>query len=77
MMKVDQFLQNLADVLGASAAEVQPATALDSLSGWDSMGQLSTLSLLDEIGVKPPKGSLQQCKTVADLLALAGDKLEK
>ena len=74
-MKLDQFLKNLADLLGASAAEVQIDTPLESLNGWDSMGQLSTLSLLDEIGVRPPKGSLQQCKSVRDLVALAGEKV--
>lgn len=76
-MKLDQFLQNLADLLGASTAEVRLGAPLESLAGWDSMGQLSTLSLLDEIGVRPPKGSLQQCKSVSDLVALAGAKIEQ
>lgn len=76
-MKVEEFIANFAEVIGASPSEVLISTELASLEGWDSMGQLSTLSLLDEIGVQPPKGALQNCQTVQDLVALAEPKLAR
>lgn len=74
-MSRTEFLRELASLLGASATDLTPERELASLPGWDSMGQLSTLSLLDEIGVHPPKGALQNCRAVADLLRLAEPSL--
>ena len=69
------FLREFAELLGEPAAEVQLETDLTSLAGWDSMGQLSTLSVLDELGAPPPRGALQQCRKVRDVVALAESRL--
>jgi acyl carrier protein len=73
-MERDEFLKQLAELLAVPVTQIQPSAELGAFAGWDSMGQLSALSLLDEIGARPPRGALQQCRTVSDLLALANLK---
>ena len=50
---------------------LNPETPLTSLSGWDSMGMVAVLGLIDEsLGASLPRGSLQKCVIVRDVLAL-------
>ena len=74
-MSHSEFLHTFAELVAEPAARVQMDTPLASLAGWDSMGHLSALSLLDELGVRLPKGALQQCQTVGDIVKLTGTKL--
>lgn len=59
----------------------QPLTAdtqLSTLPGWDSMGMVAVLSLIDEsLGASLPRGSLQKCATVNDILALVRSHLSE
>ena len=75
-MKVDDFLRKFADAIGASPESVRPDVMLKDLEGWDSMGQLSTVALFDELGVRTPAGALQNSASVQDIIALAGNKVE-
>jgi acyl carrier protein len=75
-MTTAQLIENLAEVLLAGPTEVTGETRLESLSGWDSMGQLAILSFLDEqLGATLPVGSLQKCQTLADITELVKGKL--
>ena len=75
-MKTEIFLGKLAEVLLASPGGVKFETRLDSLAGWDSMGQVATLSFLDEeLGAKLPAGSLQKCQTLGDIVCLVKERL--
>lgn len=72
-----QFLEKMAEIVEVDPSKVNSDTPLDSLSGWDSIGQVSTLSFLDEaFGVQPPSGYLEKCATVEDILALVRDRLD-
>lgn len=75
-MNRQDFLQRLTEVLLADGEKIEDNTRLDSLPGWDSMGRVSLVALLDEeMNVQLPVGGLQNCHTVGDLVRLLGDKL--
>lgn len=75
-MTETQFLQRLAEVLMADRA-IARDTPLESLSGWDSMGQVALVAMLDEtLHHQLPPGTLQGCKRVGDIVALIGQKLD-
>ncbi len=45
--------------------------AIDHLEGWDSIGALSVIAVVDEhYGLTLDAGALMRCKTVRDLAAL-------
>ena len=67
----NDLTRGLAEALSADPAQLQRGTELKSLPGWDSLGQISVISLFDQLGVKLAPGALQSAKTVADLLHLA------
>ena len=75
-MTTEDFLSRFAELLGATPDAVRPSTALRDLEGWDSMGQLSAVALLDELGVKIPSGALQKAERVEDILSLLRGKIE-
>ena len=75
-MTKQELIQQLADVLNEDPSAVQLDTDLESLAGWDSAGLLGVIAMLDdELRVTIDVDRLRQCKTVADLVALAGDKV--
>ncbi len=76
-MKTSEFLARLGETLIADSP-LSPATKLNSLKGWDSMGMVAVLSLVDEsLGASLPRGSLQKCATVGDILALLKSHLSE
>jgi acyl carrier protein len=75
-MRLNEFLGRLAEALLVDPVQVKPDTNLAQIEGWDSMGQLSTVALLDELGVKLPPGALMKCKNVSDITALAGERIQ-
>ena len=75
MIALKDFLAQLAEALNAEPSQLTVQTPLDSLEGWDSMGQVSVVSLLDQIGVKSPPGALQKCRTAGDIVALGGTQI--
>lgn len=75
MIAMKDFLAQVAEALNAEPSQLTVQTRLDSLEGWDSMGQVSVVSLLDQIGVRSPPGALQKCRTVGDIAALGGTQI--
>jgi len=72
-----EFLEELAVILNEDIDDIKPETELESLTGWDSVGLLGVIALLDgDLGVTIDVDSLRECSTVQDLAALAGDKLD-
>lgn len=69
------FLKRLAEALDHATA-LDPAQAMESIDGWDSLGILSTIELFSELGVDVGGEDLGRAKTVADLIALAGDAVD-
>lgn len=67
----EAILKGLAEVLEVEA--VTPATVLAEAGAWDSLAIVATMALLDDVaGVQTTGAKLAACRTVADVLALAG-----
>jgi acyl carrier protein len=76
-MTRDHLLERLAGLLANSAPPLSPDALLTDLPGWDSMGKMELLAMLDdEFNVTLEFGLLAQLATVADILALVDQQLE-
>ena len=70
-MTTSDFLTKLSQTLLLEEPALTPATDLTSLPAWDSMGMVAVLSMIDEsLGATLPRGALQKCATVNDIMAL-------
>ena len=76
VMTKAEFVEKMAEVLEVSAEKLQPATELSQFEGWDSTAVINMIVLLDEQGVEIDEEKLPECKTVQDVIDLAGDTLE-
>ncbi len=66
-----EFVLRLADALNEDHSSVQESTVLADLEGWDSVGQLSVIALVDECFNKRLNvDALRKCEKVSDLLLL-------
>jgi hypothetical protein len=74
-MSVEEFFQKVAEALDSSA-ELSLGQALDSVEGWDSLGILAILDLLESGGVPVDLDELRAAQTTDDLLRLAGSMVE-
>lgn len=74
-MNVEEFFQKVAEALDSSAALVRGQT-LESVEGWDSLGILAILDLLESGGVTVDLDELRAAQTTDDLLRLAGSLVE-
>ena len=74
-MNVEEFFQKVAEALDSSAALVR-GQALESVEGWDSLGILTILDLLESGGVTVDLDELRAAQTTDDLLRLAGSLVE-
>jgi acyl carrier protein len=69
-MTQTDFLEKLAHALMEKPGSFQADTELQAIPGWDSMGKVATLSMLDEeFQYQPPPDALDRCVRVKDLLA--------
>lgn len=76
-MKRDELVRRLGELLMAKPGQCLESTRLESLPGWDSMGQVATIALLDEeLRESPPAGVLQKCEAIGDIVRLVEGKLE-
>jgi acyl carrier protein len=67
----DEFIARLAEALNEDPAEVTAETTLADLEGWDSVGQLATIALVDECFQKRlAVDELRAARTVAALIEL-------
>lgn len=67
-----EFVRRLAEALNEDESSVAESTMLTDLQGWDSVGQLSAIALIDEcFNRRVSVDALRKCQSVGDLLALA------
>jgi acyl carrier protein len=72
-----EFINELAGVLMESPDKLQPHVELQSLETWDSTAVLGIIAILEgQVGVTVDVERIPQCKTVQDVMDLAGDKLQ-
>jgi acyl carrier protein len=71
------FLEEFAEIVGVSTAEITPETQLATLENWDSVSYLSTMVLLDEkLGVAIAPDDLAAARTIQDIMNVAGPALQ-
>ena len=74
-MKKEEFLELLAETIDTEE-ELNEEMSLDEIDEYDSIAVLSLMSMYDELGVKVVPNDFKELKSVADLIKLAGDKVE-
>lgn len=74
-MNINQFFDKVAEALD-SGSSLGRGQALDTVEGWDSLGMLSILDLLEGEGVSVDLEELRAAQTTDDLLRLAGPLVE-
>ena len=74
-MTKDEFIAELANVIQVEEGVLQPSTELKQFEGWDSTAVINLIVLLDENGAEVDEEKVPECKTVQDVLDLAGDAL--
>ena len=74
-MTKSEFLELLAETIDTEC-ELNEELPLDEIEEYDSIAILSLMSMYDELDVKVSPSNFQDLKTVADLINLAGDKIE-
>jgi acyl carrier protein len=73
----NEFVRRLAEALNEDEATVQETTVLADLEGWDSVGQLSVIALIDEcFNQRINVDALRKCQRVGDLLQLINGKAQ-
>jgi acyl carrier protein len=67
-----EFVRRFAEALNEDESSITEETRLADLQGWDSVGQLSAIALIDEsFNRRVSVDALRKCETVGDLLKLA------
>ncbi len=74
MTKAD-FITALAGVIEAKPDELQAGTELAGFQCWDSTAVINLFVVYDENGIKVEEDKIRDCKTVQDLIDLAGGKI--
>ncbi|MDA7631454.1 acyl carrier protein [Verrucomicrobia bacterium] len=76
LMDTAEFVKNLKEsVDGLQDHELTPDTVLSDLAEWDSLGVLSTISMVDmEYQVRITGAEVQDCRTIGDLAVLLEGK---
>ena len=71
-----QFLKLLDELLELDLGTLKGDELLTNLPRWDSLALIGFIALLDEnFGVSVPATKINECKTVADLMALVKDRV--
>lgn len=77
-MTTEKFLEELRLILGSSTGVLTPEMRLADYPGWDSMGKMAALTLIDsDVGVSVPAGMIEKWKTVGELMEFVGPYLKK
>ena len=74
-MTREEFISELEFIFNTAEGSLTPETELGSLRGWDSIGMLSVITLIVQLGTTANVDRLQEAKTVSDLVDQVGDKL--
>jgi len=72
-MEKTEFLRNLEDLIEANPGSLTEKSVLADAAGWNSMAVMGFIAFADEdLGIAPAPKAIMACRTVADLMALAG-----
>jgi acyl carrier protein len=72
------FLQRIEEALRAEPGSVAMTDDFQNLEGWDSIGALSVIAVIDEqFGVTLDAGALLACETVGKLASLVARDMAK
>lgn len=64
------------NLLTMAPGTVKGPEILDDLPVWDSLSAIGFIAMPDaKLGMTLPSGKMEHCKTVADLVALAGNQI--
>lgn len=75
-MTAKEFYAELEAALELDPGTIQGSETLADLPGWDSMGMLSFIAMVDSsLGLIVSASALSACRTVADLAALCPGKV--
>ena len=74
-MTREEFVSELEFIFNVAEGSLTAETELGSLKAWDSIGMLSVLSLISQVGSSAKVDQLRLAKTIGDLISLTGDKL--
>jgi len=74
-MTKSEFLELLAETIDTEC-ELNEELLLDEIEEYDSIAILSLMSMYDDLDLKVGPTDFKDLKTVADLMHLAGSKIE-
>lgn len=76
-MQKDDLLLKLDELFELEPGTLRGGESLESIENWDSIKVLEFMALLDDNfeGIEISPKQIAACKTVDDLLALAGDRV--
>lgn len=76
-MRKTQFFALLDELLELPSGTIKGSETLAALEKWDSLAVIGFIALLDQhFGITVPAARILECKSVADLAALAGDQIK-
>jgi acyl carrier protein len=76
-MTKKQFFQLLDELLELEPNTIHAGQKLAELPKWDSLAIIGLIALLDEhFGISVPAVKINECRTVDDVAALAGDRIQ-
>ena len=71
-MEKEQIIEGIKDLLDTEA-DLNEGTVLNDIEEWDSLASISVLAFFKQkMGLKIEAQALKDCKTVGDILKLAG-----
>jgi acyl carrier protein len=71
-----EFITELSAILGAKVVDLKEDTRLDGFPGWDSMGKMAVITLIDtDVGLTVPYDTLERCETFGLLMAFVQPRL--
>lgn len=75
-MTKKEFYEQLENILEMPAGSITGSEQLEELASWDSLAMVSFVAMADErLGATPGAERVQKSTSVADLVALMGDKI--
>jgi acyl carrier protein len=72
-----QLLSFVEEALSLAPGSIQENTVLEGLDGWDSIGIISVMAVIeDHCGISPDPVELAKCKSAGDLVRLILDNMK-
>lgn len=76
-MTKTRFFTLLDEMLEVDSGTIKSGQILADMPKWDSLALMGLIALLDQhFGLSVPASKINECRTVDDLAALAGDKIQ-